>query len=71
MKGKKAHAEDRTQIVTKLTAIFKFPRHPQKLVQKNNWCGMVTNFENTINRIFQKEFEFHNPYNQYNNDLYS
>jgi hypothetical protein len=41
MKEKKAHAKDRTQILTKLTAIFKFPRHPQKLVQNNNWCGMV------------------------------
>jgi hypothetical protein len=39
--GKKSHAEDRTQILTKLTAIFKFLRHPQKLVQNNNWCGMV------------------------------
>jgi hypothetical protein len=39
--GKKCHAEDRTQILTKLTAIFKFPRHLQKLVQNNNWCSMV------------------------------
>ncbi len=37
------YAKDRTQILTKLTAIFKFPRHPQKLVQNNNWCGMVSN----------------------------
>jgi hypothetical protein len=41
MKEKKSHAEDQTKILTKLTAIFKFPRHPQKLVQNNNWCGMV------------------------------
>ncbi len=39
--GKKAHAKDRTQVLTKLTAVFKFPRHPQKLVQNNNWCDMV------------------------------
>ncbi len=34
MKVKKAHAEDRTQTSSGLTAIFKFPGHPQKLVAK-------------------------------------
>ncbi len=38
---KKSHAEDRTQILTKLTAKFKFLIRPQKLVQNNNWCSMV------------------------------
>jgi hypothetical protein len=41
--GKKVHAENRTQTPSGLTAILKFPGHPhpQKLVQNNNWCGMV------------------------------
>ncbi len=39
--GKKFHPEDRSQILTKLTAILKFLRHPQKLVQNNNWFRMV------------------------------
>ncbi len=37
-KGKKSHAEDRTQILTKLTAIFKYLRHLQKLVQHGIIC---------------------------------
>ncbi len=47
-KEKKSHAEDRTQILTKLTAIFKYLRHPQKLVQNNNWCSMVFFLENLL-----------------------
>jgi hypothetical protein len=39
--GKKAHAEDRTQTSSGLTAIIKFFGHPQKLVQNNNWFSMV------------------------------
>jgi hypothetical protein len=39
--GKKSRAEDRTQTSSGLTAKFKFPGHPQKLVQNYNWCGMV------------------------------
>ncbi len=38
---KKAHARNRTHGFSGLTTIFKFLRHPHKLVQNNNWCRMV------------------------------
>jgi hypothetical protein len=38
---KNAHAKDRTQTSSGITAKLKFPGHLQKLVQNNNWCVMV------------------------------
>ncbi len=49
------------QILTKLTVIFKFLRHPQKLVQNNNWCSMVNlHFFVNFEKIFTKKISKQN-----------
>ncbi len=39
--GKKSSCRGSNQDLNETNGYFKFPGHPQKLVQNNNWCSMV------------------------------
>jgi hypothetical protein len=57
--GKKAHAENRTQTSSGLTAKFKFPGHPQKLVRHGNISRCIKKgYFSTLIKLFLIDYDF-------------